>query len=139
MWLARHDDLTDPFALFAQLGHEMERAFGLQRDRDLLAVNVHEANDAFHLLAPLPGVRPEDLEVEVENGVLRIAGAWADTAQDGRRLVRERRTGGFERRLRLPDRVDPAGVNARYEDGLLYVTLAKREEAAARRIAVSVA
>ena len=75
--------------------------------------------------------------------MLRIAGTWPETpgptGDSGRRVTQERRSGRFERRLRLPDTVDPATVSARFENGLLVVTLEKRAQTEPRRIAVTVA
>ena len=103
------------------------------------ALDVEENDDNFTLHVEIPGVKPEDVDVSIEEGVLTIAGArdfYEDKQADGFRRV-ERRFGTFHRSVRLPDRVDPDGVTAEYKDGLLTVTVPKAESAKPRRIEVA--
>lgn len=103
------------------------------------ALDVEENDDNFTLHVEIPGVKPEDVDVSIEEGVLTIAGArdfYEDKQADGFRRV-ERRFGTFHRSVRLPDRVDPDAVTAEYKDGLLTVTVPKAESAKPRRIEVA--
>ena len=105
------------------------------------AVDVEETDDNFLVTAELPGLTADDVEVTVENGVLTISGEKSDQRENGSekrgRHVVERRYGRFVRNFSLPRSVDPDGVTARFENGLLQVTLPKANTAKARRIKVS--
>ena len=103
------------------------------------ALDVEETEDNFTLHVEVPGVKPEDVDVSIEESVLTIAGSrdfYEDKQAEGFRRV-ERRFGTFHRSVRLPDRVDPEGVTAQYKDGLLTVTVPKAESAKPRRIQVA--
>ena len=105
------------------------------------AVDVYETTDELLVKAPLPGVKPEDIEVAIEDGLLTIKGE-TKTGSEGRKgnyLVREHRTGKFFRRLQLPDTVDTEKVESRYEHGVLSITLPKLETKKAKRLDIKVA
>jgi len=104
------------------------------------AVDVHETKDELVLQAELPGLTPEDVELNVENGVLTISGEKKQERQEGEEgsdyhLV-ERRYGRFERRFSLPRSVDPDKVKAEFANGMLNITLPKAEAAKPRRIQI---
>jgi HSP20 family protein len=103
-------------------------------------VDVRETNDALEVLAELPGLRAEDVEVNVENNVLTIAGEKKQEVSEGNadaeyHLV-ERRCGRFERSFTLPRTVKADAIGARFENGLLTVTLPKAEAAKPRRVEI---
>jgi len=103
------------------------------------ALDVEETEDNFTLHVEVPGVKPEDVDVSIEESVLTIAGSrnfYEDKTTEGFRRV-ERSFGTFRRSVRLPDRVDPDAVTAEYKDGLLTVTVPKAESAKPRRIQVA--
>ncbi len=103
------------------------------------SLDVEESDEAFTLHIEIPGVKPEEVEVSIEENVLTIAGQrafYSDKQTDGFRRI-ERRFGRFHRAVRLPDRVDPDKVDAAYKDGLLTVTVPKSESAKPRRIQIS--
>ena len=103
------------------------------------AMDVEETPDALRLTFEVPGVKPEDLSVTVENGVLTVCGEKhqeRDTQENGRSRGFERRYGRFERSLTLPQGVDPDQVSARYENGVLTVELPKTAEARPRSIPI---
>ncbi len=102
------------------------------------ALDVEETADRFVLHVELPGVKPDDVDITLEENVLTISGErkfYDQREAEGFRRV-ERRFGRFHRAIRLPDRVNPDSVEARYQDGLLTVTVPKAEEAKPRRIEV---
>jgi HSP20 family protein len=104
-------------------------------------VDVRETKDAIEVLAELPGLRAEDLEVNVENNVLTIAGEKKQEVSEGDadaeyHLV-ERRCGRFERSFTLPRTVKADAIGARFEHGLLTITLPKAEAAKPRRVAIA--
>lgn len=103
-------------------------------------VDVRETKDAIEVVAELPGMRPDDVEVNVENNVLTVAGEKKQEVTEGSpeaeyHLV-ERRCGKFERSFTLPRSVDPDRIAARFEHGLLTVTLPKAEAAKPRRVEI---
>ena len=103
------------------------------------ALDVEETQDNFTLHVEVPGVKPEDVDVSIEESVLTIAGSrdfYEDKTTEGFRRV-ERSFGTFRRSVRLPDRVDPDAITAQYKDGLLTVTVPKAESAKPRRIEVA--
>ena len=110
-------------------------------ERWSLALDVVEEEDVILVNASVPGVKPEEIDVTIENDVLTIKGETASTSEvkeDTYRL-RERRTGSFHRTLRLPDTVDTDKAATRYENGVLTVTLPKSEAKKAKRLTVAAA
>jgi len=108
-------------------------------DRWSLAVDITEDEDTFFVSASVPGVKPEDIEVTIEDGVLTIKGetASANEVKGEAYRLRERRTGSFHRRLRLPDTVDTDKAATAYTNGVLTVTLPKSEAKKAKRLTVA--
>jgi len=105
------------------------------------ALDVEEHDDGFTLHVELPGVATDDVDVSIEENVLTVSGKrefYTDkTTQTFRRV--ERRFGTFHRAVRLPDRVDPAGITASFKDGLLTINVPKAESAKPRRINIATA
>ncbi len=102
------------------------------------AVDIREDNDHFIVEADVPGVKPEDIEVTMDNGVLSIRGertSETSSEEEGMRR-RERSHGVFYRRFTLPETADPEAVTARGEQGVLRIEIGKRENARSRRIPV---
>ena len=102
-------------------------------------VDVADTDEAFEVRATLPGVRPEDVQITVHNDTLLIRGHSRHEdehrAGDGRRwLVREHRSQSFQRAIGLPLPVDPDRAEARFEHGVLLLTLPKSEAARPRQI-----
>jgi HSP20 family protein len=105
------------------------------------AVDIREDADRYVVLADVPGVNPEDIEITMENSVLTIAGerrADSDEQASGFRRI-ERVRGRFLRRFTLPQSADGDKITARSAHGTLEVVIPKREQALSRRIPVSVA
>ena len=103
------------------------------------ALNVYEEGDQLTVEAQLPGIKPDDLDINVEQGVLTISGQTATQEERKERnyFVREHRTGRFSRSLRLPATYNSDGCSASFEDGMLRLTFPKSESAKPRRIQVS--
>jgi HSP20 family protein len=102
------------------------------------AVNVWEEGDTVYVEAELPGLKPEDLEIYVTGGnQLTIKGERkTPTIDKGVWHRQERGSGSFVRMLTLPFPVDSDNVEARFENGVMQVKLAKHESAKARKITV---
>ena len=101
-------------------------------------VDIVEERDRFVLYADIPGVDPQDIEVQMDRGLLTIKGVRSGSAQmdDGRYSRIERMHGTFHRRFALPDSADPEGISASGHNGVLQVVIPKRPESQPRRIQV---
>ena len=105
-----------------------------------LPLDVEELEDNVIVKASLPGVRPEEIKVTIEDHLLTIQRGLdsEDETKEGNYLIRERRQGSFHRTVRLPKYVDVDKAESMYEHGVLVVTLPKQEEKKARQIEVKV-
>ena len=105
-----------------------------------MPLDVVQEGDNILVHASLPGVKPKDIQVTIENEVLTIAGETRTDHEErnGNYLMRERRVGKFHRSQRLPDTVDTEKAETRYEDGVLTVTFPKVESKRAKRLEVKV-
>jgi HSP20 family protein len=135
--LHRWDPFTEMNRLFEGNGQgrvERERARTLR-----FVVDVYEEGDSLLLEAELPGLRAEDVDVTVHDGVLTISGERKApaTRQTARHHVVERSYGAFRRAFVLPDSVDPEKIEAKMNDGVLVLKLAKKAEVRPRKIAVN--
>ena len=102
------------------------------------AVDVKEDDKAYLVEADIPGVKPENIEVTLENGVLTIHGERKEERKEERDNYHriERFSGAFSRRFTLPDAADADGVEADMADGVLKIRVPKQEKAVSRRIEV---
>jgi len=107
------------------------------------ALNVGATPSSIELYAFAPGLEPASIDVDLDRGVLTIAGERktreASSDADEQRLsrhVEERFNGRFRRVVSLPDDIDPDGVQAQYRDGILHVTVKRRESAQPKRIEI---
>lgn len=104
------------------------------------AVNVGGTPHSVEIYAFAPGIDPAAIEVQLEKGVLIVSGERDPDlpSEDAKATVhiRERFSGRFRRVVSLPDDIDPDQVTARYRDGVLHVSIQRREAALPRRISV---
>ena len=101
-------------------------------------MDIYEDEKAIYVKADIPGVVPEDIDIEVKDNVLTLHGERKredEEKEEGYRRV-ERRYGSFRRSFTLPDTVDTAGIDANYKNGVLTLTLPKRPESQPREIKV---
>lgn len=105
-----------------------------------IPLDAVEDGDNLVLRASVPGVKPEDIEVTVEDGVLSIKGETqvGSEEKEGGYLMRERRIGSFHRSVRLPETVDTDKAESGYENGVLTITLPKIEAKKAKRLEIAV-
>ena len=105
------------------------------------AVDVAETDTAYQVKAELPGIRKEDLDVTVDDGVLTIKAEHNDNqeqTENGQLIRQERSYEKFARSLRLGANVDEETITAEYRDGVLHITLPKAKEVQPRKVEVSV-
>ena len=105
------------------------------------SLNVGTTPTSIEVMALAPGLDPASLDITVDRGLLIVAGERkSDLPPEGERTsvyARERFTGRFRRVVNLPEDADPARVDARYRDGVLRISVAKRESSQPRRIDVN--
>ncbi len=139
----------DPFRDLRTLQEEVNRLFtgniargfddeGIARGAWSPSVDIYENKDHIVLEAELPGMKREDFDLSVENNVITLRGERhfekKDESDNYHRV--ERAYGSFTRSFTLPNSVTAEGANAEYSNGVLRVTLPKREETKARRIEI---
>ena len=122
----------------------MERFFGNGEEWGLTrftpSLNVSETDTGFEVSAELPGLKPDEVKVELKEGNLWISGEKKEeTEEKGKTFHRiERRHGEFRRMVQLPGSVDEEKVEAKFEHGVLTVNVPKSEKVKPKRIAVKV-
>jgi HSP20 family protein len=105
------------------------------------AMDLVETDEQFVLRADLPGLSENDVNVELEHDVLTVSGerkSEHEERKEGYYRV-ERASGAFSRSLTLPEGVDPEGIKANFDHGVLEVRIPKPEERKPRKVAISVA
>lgn len=104
----------------------------------LLPMDAYVEKDAIVLVADVPGLKPEDLDIVFEGDTLTIRGEFKATTESKNYLLRERMTGKFERTLTINTPVEAAHITAEFEAGVLRLTLPKAEAAKPKQITVQV-
>lgn len=106
-----------------------------------LALDVVEHESEYQVKASLPGVKPEDVEITFDKGLLTVRGELKDEheTKQGKVHLRERRFGSFVRTISMPSTIQADHIQAEYKDGVLTLRLPKAEEAKPRRITVNAA
>lgn len=113
-----------PFEGFTDLRGRLDHLLGDVGAR-VPAMDVVRRDDAIVVRVDLPGLKAEEVRVELEDDVLTIAGEHTESTeyQEGEFLCRERRSGSFSRQLRIPRGADPDAIGAKVADGVLEVTV----------------
>jgi HSP20 family protein len=138
-----------PWGLMRSLHEDLDRLFeqrlGMDDTTGSVAnwtppVDIQEEEGRFVLRADVPGVKPDDIEVTMENGLLTITGSREETKREEKEGYRrvERVAGRFFRRFTLPDTADSEGISAKCNNGVLEVVIPKHERVMPRRISVDV-
>ena len=136
----------NPFREMLTLRRAMDRLVDKSMDQEefptaewALALDVVERENEYQVKASLPGVKPEDVTITFDKGVLTVRGELKDESTDepGQYHLRERRFGTFVRTISLPNTVQADHIQADYQDGVLTLHLPKAEEVKPRRIAIN--
>ncbi|ASF45625.1 Hsp20/alpha crystallin family protein [Methylovulum psychrotolerans] len=135
-----------PWGLLNQLQKELERGYQSSVGEGSIAtaewapaVDIKEESDKFILHADIPGVKPEAIDISMENGVLTVKGekkTEATTEQEGYKRV-ERSFGSFYRRFSLPDTADAEAISAKSKHGVLEIVIPKRAAVQPKKINVA--
>jgi len=102
-------------------------------------VDIQETDDAYRIHAELPGMTKDDIQITMENNVLRLSGERKfekDTKQENYHRI-ERTYGAFSRSFALPNQVSSDKVEAKFENGVLSIVVPKAEQAKPRRISIA--
>ena len=134
----------EPMKLWRDFYRDMDRWLENTEGREVIAadwspaVDIHEEDDRYLLHADLPGVDPNDIEITFNDGMLTVRGERRKTEEkeSGGRKVIERSYGSFERSFRLPDMVDADQIEAKTDQGVLNISIPKKEKVQAKKIAV---
>jgi HSP20 family protein len=132
----------DPFGEMLKMQRDMDRIFsrmgtaegqpGTATTAWMPRINVKRSGDDLAVHVELAGIKPEDVDIEVTEGVLTIRGERkAEEHKEGEGwVIRESSFGSFERSIALPEGVDPASIKAEFRDGMLEVHVPKALELA---------
>src|SRR5512133_1744307 len=139
-------DLRSAQDEMAQMSPMLAHALGLHTQQQASAtatawapaLDISERKDAYLVTVELPGLKPEDLDITMEDGLLTIQGERQFTQESSEQQFHrvERRYGAFRRSITLPAHVMAEGIEASFEDGVLQILVPKAEEATPRRIQV---
>ena len=145
--------LSDPiWENFDRLNREMERIFnenyfagsGMEKRVSIPAVNIGETPDKIHIYLFAPGLDPKDMDLSIEKNMLTIS-AGRDTSKElgeNNKVTgfyrKERFSGKFRRVIALPEGIDTSSIEAKYSNGILSITINKKEEEQTKKIEVKV-
>ena len=141
-WLSPADFFHNPFALMRRMSEEMDRTFGQffgQTGRGAgswyPAIEVSENEGQLRVHAELPGLKPEDVKVEIADDVLTIHGEKKSEQEhsEGRAYRSERHYGEFYRQIALPEGVNADQAKAQFRDGILEITVPVPQQVSNRR------
>ena len=135
----------DPFREMTNFEDQFNRLWrgvvdgGKRQESWLPAVDVFDTKESVVLKAELAGMKPDDIQIEVEDNVLTIKGErrFEEKVEEDRYYRVERRFGSFQRSIALPQGVDAEDIQASYEDGILEVRVPKAEEEKPKKITVT--
>lgn len=133
----------NPYRSLGNLTDTVDRFFGDYQSKPLNdwmpAVDITETENEYQLVAEVPGMDKKAIKLSLENNVLNISGEKkSELKQEGREYHRvERSYGKFERSFRLPHEVKSDAISAKYDNGILTVTVPKAEEAKPKEISIS--
>lgn len=131
MLLTRFDPLNE----LRTLEDRLNRVFSSDLSKDVMSnftpsINTREGEYAYHIDVDLPGVKKEDISVKVENNVLTLKGERKskEEVKEENYYKMESSFGSFTRSFTLPDNIDAENIHAENKDGVLEITLPKKEE-----------
>ena len=133
------DQMDRLFAHALGLHGQWQNATGASTPAWAPALDISEGKDAYLVTVELPGVKLDDLEITLEDGLLTIQGERQFTSESSEQQFHrvERRYGAFRRSITLPAHVMAEGIKASFEDGVLQILVPKAEEAKPKRIQVN--
>jgi len=146
MTIARFTPIDDVVSLREAMDRLFEDSFirpttwtGLAAGQVAVPVDLWETKDAYHLRADLPGLSPDDIEINATGDTLTISGETkpSNDLTDEGWLRQERRSGKFTRSFTIPMQIDPTKVEAKFQNGVLELVLPKAENVKPRSIKIN--
>jgi len=133
---------NDPFDIFSRFGDLFDREPLISpatRSEWMPPVDIKETEESYTFHMDVPGMKPEDLDVELHEGVLSIRGSRTEEKREEEKgYVRtERRQGSFSRQFRVPTNAQAESLKAEIKDGVLTIDVPKGVEQGARKVTVS--
>lgn len=137
--------VSNPFDEINAMRREMEDIFKrsqrvfTQQGRNFPLINIYNQPEEIRVVAEVPGVAKEDLDISFNQGELKIRGQRKplELPEKSVQLRAERQTGSFEKTLRIPFDVNPDKLHAELQNGILQIGLPKAESARARQIVIN--
>lgn len=139
--LIRYSPIKEMEMLEKEINKMFDNLFGTDRaSYEYPPIDMIDTNDAILVYAEIPGVNKDDIKVKVHRNVLTISGERKEPelSENANCLIREREFNKFMRSVRLPYPVDVNNVSAEYRDGILKITLQKKEEFKQKEIQINV-
>jgi HSP20 family protein len=114
-------------------------AVSTRQSRFIPSIDVAESDKQFEIEVQIPGMKKEDINVNLENGILTISGerSFKNEKEDKKYHKVETHYGSFTRSLQLPESINPESVKATYNDGILSITVDKSEKKSSKKIKIT--
>lgn len=143
--------VLDPWKDFGSLQERINRMFDdtirtlyptdgeeLEKGTWAPAVDIYETNDSFVVSADLPGLNKDEIQIDLKDNTLTLKGEkkFEEKVSEDNYIRVERAYGSFVRSFTLPQNVDPEKIKAKYKEGVLEITIPKKEEAKPKQIKV---
>ena len=127
---------TDPFRELDRLTQQMYGTDGTLARPSVMPMDAWRDGDMFHVEFDLPGVEPDAIDLDVERNVITVKAERPTRASDAELIAAERPRGVFSRQLILGDNLDTDHIAARYDGGVLTLTIPVADRAKARKISI---
>jgi HSP20 family protein len=145
MVMSRYDPFREAVSLRRAMDDLFAQSFirpgwGRSAEEALAPMDVRETDHGYNVRVAMPGVKPENIEVTVQQNTLTIRGQYATQDQEkeqGNWVMREISSGSFERSVTFPRPIDPDHIETHYENGVLTLTLPVSEANRPRRINIA--
>ena len=131
-----YDFFDDMFELRNMVDNFFRDVPSRGRGREYPYIDLYEGKDAVEIRAVVPGVKAEDLNIELVNNSILISGEKKSDYADQPYIRKERYFGNFQKSVKLPYRVDGNSIKAELNNGILVITMDKSEEAKPRKIEI---
>jgi len=131
-----YDIFNDLLDLRGTIDRFFRETPSVSRRFDVPYINLYDQGDVLEIRALVPGLAPEDLNIQLIDNTVRIEGEKKSDYLDKPYIRKERAFGSFKKAVKLPFRVDPNSIQAAMKNGVLTVRLAKSEDAKPRRIEI---
>jgi HSP20 family protein len=128
---------TDPFRELDRLSQQVFGNDGTRARPSVMPMDAWRDGDTFHVEFDLPGVSPDSIDLDVERNVVTVKAERPPRASDAELIAAERPRGVFSRQLILGDNLDTDRIEARYDTGVLTLTIPVAEQAKPRKISIA--